>query len=262
MPGTNRRGVILQDRDRHLLRELAVMRVIDREQAKRVAGFGSTRRVNDRLFCLVQAKLLRRFFLGTRSGGQKALYSLSPAGAELAQVPFRSPRRTQNKVLVADFFVAHQLSINEIYCAAKYAPIPISGVRLPQWVSFHEPLEPGMRLIPDGYFEIVTPQKILAAFLEADLGHEGLTVWKTKVRNYLQYAVSGNFEKRFGQPQFRVLVVTDSERRMQSLRAATASLTDKVFWFSTFDSIAAHGFWSSVWLRANDERQQRLVSLP
>jgi len=165
-------------------------------------------------------------------------------------------------VLVADFFVTHQLFVNEMYCAVKYAPIPIPDARLHRWISFHEPLESGIRLIPDGYFELVTPQKTLAAFLEADLGHEGLSVWKAKVRNYLQYAVCGNFEKRFRQPQFRVLVVTDSERRMQSLRAATASLTDKIFWFSTFDSIAAHGFWSSVWLRANDERQQRLVSLP
>jgi len=252
MPGNNRRGLILQDRDRNLLRELAVMRVIDREQAKRVAGFGSTPQVNKRLLALTRAGLLRRFFLGTTGGGQKALYALSSAGAEVAQVPFRSPRRTQDKVLVADFFVAHQLSINEIYCAVKYAPIPIPATKLRRWVSFHQPLESGIRLIPDGYFELVTPQKTL--------GHEGLSVWKAKVRNYLQYAVSGNFEKRFGQPQFRVLVVTDSERRMQSLRAATASLTEKIFWFSTFDSIATHGFWSSVWLRTNKEGRQCLVS--
>ena len=36
-----RRGVVLQDRDRRLLSELAVMRIIDREMTKLVAGFGS-----------------------------------------------------------------------------------------------------------------------------------------------------------------------------------------------------------------------------
>jgi hypothetical protein len=35
-------------------------------------------------------------------------------------------------------------------------------------LSFSEPLERGTRLIPDGYFEVHTPSKTLAAFLEVD----------------------------------------------------------------------------------------------
>jgi FlaA1/EpsC-like NDP-sugar epimerase len=46
------------------------MRVVDREQAKIVAAFGSTTRANARLLALTRAGLLRRFFLGTRGGGQ------------------------------------------------------------------------------------------------------------------------------------------------------------------------------------------------
>ena len=38
------------------------MRVIDREQAKCIAGFGSTTRVNIRLLALTRAGLLRRFY--------------------------------------------------------------------------------------------------------------------------------------------------------------------------------------------------------
>src|SRR5712692_9966610 len=86
MTGNNHKGIILQDRYRHLLRELAIMRVIDREQAKCVAGFGSTPRANSRLLGLTRAGLVRRFFLGTKAGGKKALYALSPAGAKL--VPY------------------------------------------------------------------------------------------------------------------------------------------------------------------------------
>ncbi len=48
MAGNRQRGFVLQERDRHLLRELSVMRVIDREQAKIVAGFRSITRVNRR----------------------------------------------------------------------------------------------------------------------------------------------------------------------------------------------------------------------
>ena len=48
MTGSNR-GLVLQPRDRRLLEELAVMRVVDREQARIAAGFGSITRVNARL---------------------------------------------------------------------------------------------------------------------------------------------------------------------------------------------------------------------
>src|ERR1700682_1681030 len=98
MRGNNGEGFVPQDRDRRLLREIAIMRVVDREQAKCVAGFGSTPRVNSRLLGLKRAGILRRFSLGTKGPGQKALYALSEAGAKLVHVPFRGPRRAHDEV--------------------------------------------------------------------------------------------------------------------------------------------------------------------
>ena len=259
MTGNNGRGMIVQDRDRHLLRELAVMRVIDREQAKRVAGFGSTTRANCRLLAMSRAGLLRRFFLGTVGGARKALYALSRDGATLAGVPYRGPRRRRDGTLVADFFVMHQLRVNDLYCTLKYAPIPLPGTRFVRWLAFHEPLEPGLALIPDGYFEVAASKKILAAFIEADLGHESRGVWRAKVQAYLRLAVSGAFAERFGQAQFRTLVVADSERRIVSLRTATAALTEKIFWFTTFDAVHRHGFWSPIWQRAKNNARLPLI---
>ena len=207
MSGNDSRGIVVQTRDRHLLEELAVMRVLDREQAKFVAGFGSTTRANARLLALTRAGLLRRFFLGTRGAGQKALYALSAKGAQLADVPLRAPRRRKDEALIADFVVQHQLTVNEIYCAVKYQPLKFDLFSFRRWLAFHEPVLPGLRLIPDGYAEWQTPTGIQGAFLEVDLGHEGLTVWKEKVRNYLQLAVFREFERRFSQSRFRVLVV-------------------------------------------------------
>ena len=83
MAGNRRRGIVLQDRDRHLLSELGVMRIIDREMTKVVAGFGSTTRANARLLQLTRAGLLRRFFVGSIAHGRKAVYTLSPKGSEL-----------------------------------------------------------------------------------------------------------------------------------------------------------------------------------
>ncbi len=61
-------SMVIQERDRHLLREAAVMRVIDREQAKIVAGFGSTTRANARLL----ASLVRDSSAGSFSARRRA----------------------------------------------------------------------------------------------------------------------------------------------------------------------------------------------
>ena len=250
--------MVLQERDRYLLRELAMMRVIDREQAKVIAGFGSTTRVNARLLSLVEAGLLRRFFIGTTAGGAKALYSLSEKGARLVGVPFRGFRRTQGQALVGDFFVQHQLAVNEIYCALKHGVPSMSAGTFKRWVTFQEPVSPGLRLIPDGYLEFLTPSETVAAFLEVDLGHERLKVWKDKVQNYFHLAISGTFERQFGQRRFRVLVVANSPGRMLSIRKVAASATEKIFWFSDFGAMRHDGIFGTIWLRPREDQPQPL----
>ena len=250
-----RRGLIVQPRDLDTLRELGVMSVADREQVKIAAGFGSTTRVNTRLLALTRAGLLRRFFLGS-GGGRKALYALSVKGAQVVQVPCRGPRRRQNEMLIADFFVQHQLTINAVYCGLKFDTIPVPRVRFVNWLAFHEPLVAGLSLIPDGYVEFATPSGIDASFIEVDLGHEGLTVWKEKTRHYLQLALSGEYERQFKQSRFRVLVLANSERRLHSIRAAVAGITQKIFWFATLDAVRGEKFFGPVWLRPVGEHHQ------
>ena len=133
----HRRGLIItQPRDERTL-ELSVMRVVDREQAKIAAGFGSITRVNTRLLALTRAGLLRRFFLGS-GGGRKALYALSMKGAQMigSSVPV-VPGGGTNEMLVADHFVQHQLSINQIYCDLKFGrrSHPQGPVRSTGWPS-------------------------------------------------------------------------------------------------------------------------------
>ncbi len=140
------RGFMLQPRDLALLRELAILRVADCGQVKVVAGFGSTGRANTRLLQLVRASLLRRFFLGS-GGGRKALYALSQKGAQLADVPYRGPRRRQDEVLVADYYIAHQLAVNAIYCALKFGRLP-AGTSFGRWVTFEGPFDPKPRPDP------------------------------------------------------------------------------------------------------------------
>jgi Replication-relaxation len=254
----NNRGLVLQLRDRRLLEELAVMRVVDREQAKVVAGFGSTTRVNARLLRLAQAGLLKRFFTGTTVGGAKALYALSLKGARAVGVPLRGPQRRRDEAIIADFFIEHQLAINEVYCRLKFRTCP-PGVSFRRWLTFSEPVAQGLRLIPDGYVEVGTPGGIVGAFLEVDLGTESLTVWKEKVRQYLQLAVSGEFKQRFGEERFRVLVIAHSERRLHSIRQTVATTTDKLFWFGDQKTIQDKDFFGSVWFRPKGNSQEPLI---
>ena len=259
MTGNKVRGIVLQERDRNLLRELAVLRVVDREQARTVAGFGSITRVNARLLALTRAGLLRRFFLGTTAGGKKAIYSLSAKGAALVDVPERGLRQRSNEALVGNFFVDHQLTINGIYCMVKHGTIPLCNVICKRWLGFYAPLTTGVRLIPDGYFELQIPSEVFAAFLEVDLGNESLGVWKEKVRNYLQYALSGNSERQFGRRRFRVLVVAHSERRLQSIRQVVAGITDKIFWLTSLEAIERNGFFGAIWLRPKGDARHTLI---
>jgi hypothetical protein len=258
MTGSNSQGLVLQPRDRRLLEELAIMRVVDREQAKIVAGFGSITRVNARLLRLTQTGLLKRFFVGTTAGGAKALYALSLKGAHAVGVPLRGPQRRRDEAIIADFFVEHQLAVNEVYCRLKFGTCP-PRISFRRWLAFSEPITQGLRLIPDGYVELGTPAGIAGAFLEVDLGTESLTVWKEKVRQYLQLAVSGDFERRFGVERFRVLVVAHSERRLHSIRQTVATITDKLFWFADQRTIQEKDFFASIWFRPKGENRESLI---
>ncbi len=129
-----------------------------------------------------------------------------------------------------------------------------------KWLIFARPLEAGgARFIPDGYCELQSPSEIISSFIEIDLGHEGLEIWKQKVRAYVRYAVSGNFESQFQRPRFLVLVIANSERRLKAIRRAVAEITNRIFWFTTQELITERGLWSEIWLRPQGEENSMLI---
>lgn len=261
MVGNDGKAVVIQERDRKLFTELAVMRVVDREQAKIVAGFGSTTRANARLLALTRAGLLRRFFLGTTAGGTKALYALSQKGAALVGAPLRGPQRRKDETLAVDSFTTHQLAVNEVYCALRFGTLP-HEVSFRRWLTFFEPIAQGLRLIPDGYVELETPAGVLAAFLEVDLGHERGPVWKKKAERYLEFALAASKTEAFHRP-FRVLVIATSERRARSIRTVLRQTTDKIFWFTSLELVRKDGLFARVWLRPKgDDREPLVKELP
>jgi hypothetical protein len=116
---------------------------------------------------------------------------------------------------------------------------------------------PGIGLVPDGYVEFATAAGVAACFLEVDLGHESLAVWKRKTQHYLQLALSGKYRAQFRHERFRVLVVANSERRLHSIRKTIALITQKIFWFATLESVNGR-FFTPVWFRPTDNKPTTL----
>jgi hypothetical protein len=242
-------GTLITSRDLLLLRTLVLTRVLDGKQVKTIGGFSSVRRTNRRLLKLVRAGLLKRWFVGTAGGGQKALYGLSPHGANLigetAQglIPWK-----QDALITSSQFLAHQLAVNAVFLLARFHPLP-AGVNCERWMNFREALSPSVPLVPDGYFEIVQDGVVHPMFLEVDLGTESSRVWKRKVELYLKLAIGGEFERLFHTKRFRVLVVLQSQRRLEAVHRTVAGRTEKLFWFSTQDELTTEGLCSAIWLR-------------
>jgi hypothetical protein len=250
MAGNSRISIVLQERDLRLLESLEVMRVINREQAKVIAGFNSTRRANDRLLTLARAGFLKQAFIGSR----QAVYWLPGKGAQDS-----GRKRGDTAAEPAALFLKHRLEINRVHLLVRYHGIPFRGWWFASWQSFQKPLSGSTPLIPDGYFELGSQQGYRPMFVEVDLGTEAVPVVAKKASLYLQLAASGEFSKLFGRSQFRVLVITTSARRLENLRLPITKLTDKIFWFATLDAVSPERFWAVSWLRPPGDQMQSLL---
>lgn len=244
MTGSNK--IIIQPRDLKLLRTTALLRCLDREQARAIGGFNSITRVNATMLRLVKAGLLNRFYLGVGPGRtEKSIYTISRQGAALAGVFYRRFRRKSNGLYSGDIFLEHQLLLSDIYLSIhKNDP----SITAQNWMTFEKPL-PGSAVIPDAYFEIVSSEVIKPVFLEVDKSTESKRIWKKKAANYLSFALSGAFEKQFSRSQFRVLVITTTYQQLRRIQSAIFEQTSKVFWLTTFSEIKGLGFFSAIWQR-------------
>lgn len=251
--------LLLQPRDLHLLKEAVTLKVFDRIQAQIFAGFHSIARANTRLPKLVSSGLLHRYFVATENGGKKSIYSLSKKGASIADVTFSGIKRSRDKLLIGDLFIAHQLHINDIYLEVKYKTPKDETVQFKQWLAPKAPLSSSAPIIPDAFFQVQSAERTISTFLECDLGGESGKVWLQKIEAYLAFATTGEFQNTFGEQQFRVLVVTTTERRIRLIRSLILRYTDKIFWLSTFESINRNGFWSAVWFRPQGDEAQAFL---
>jgi len=234
-------ALVIQRRDLLILRSLGTLRILDRVQIEQLAGFHSISRVNVRLSKLRKAGLIYRYYTATSTGGRRSVYSLSKRGALEVHAPSAPLKWRRDSFVLGNAFVAHQLGLNDLIIAASG-----EGIR---WQRPSSILSPTIRLIPDAY--IADGER--SFFVELDLGSESLSVWTEKTSAYVKLAVTGEFRNVIPHSQFAVMVVADDDSRLETLRRHISKQTQKLFWFSTLDTIKRQGFWSASWLRATGE---------
>lgn len=241
-----------------------------------------------RLRRLVSAGFLTRFdrpVLRTE-GTKAALFGLAAAGpallvSELGYVPGDIDWRPRDND-VSWAFLEHQIMINDIFIAMSQACVRV-GWTLSEWVDdrilkkMHaEPVlvmgadgrEHRVSVVPDAYFALACPDpttgdhRLLRFFVEADRAtmtvvshNQQRRTWQKRIRAYQAYLTSDQIIKIYGTRRFRVLTVTTSPKRLQSLKAATeAAGGENQYWFTSEESLSAEtALEAPIWHKAGSE---------
>jgi hypothetical protein len=193
-----------------------------------------------------------------------AAYVAGLYGEPLSELGWRKePRMMQ---------VEHDLAVNDLRILINKACQRVPHLTLHQWVSaseFHadpdkvEYVLPNKSkatryIRPDGYCVISKNDYTSRLLIEVDKGTEDNSrITVEKFLPGLAYIRSEIYKARFGFSSGRWVFVTTSHRRLKNMKqAAEVALKQdaKLFYFTTFDQIAAETFFSSpIWLRGGDE---------
>lgn len=116
-------------------------------------------------------------------------------------------------------------------------------------------------VLPDGYFHLDTPRGQTRMFLEVDSGVEGLQQVKSQMQVYQQYIASGAYEAQFKAKSLRVLIVTKSNQRIQSLARVIAEVGgEDRYWLTTFEEATADQMLTApIWVKVGSNDKAALI---
>lgn len=227
--------MILTDRDRKLVYEIAMSHVLSRDQILALGMFGSITRVNTRLRVLRELGLVRLletpYFAGSLYvPGCNAPEVLSSRVARLITNRQPSPR-----------FLRHALSVTNIRLA-------LMNKGATEWR--HEPMlwrtfvvaGKTLEVRPDGM--AITPKG--PVLIECDMGHVSRQKLASKLAVYHEFLKGGHSKRLWGINDFNLLTVTTGTLRAERLRKLAPSTCSYGFLVQTFEELGAGmvGGWS------------------
>lgn len=265
-------AMVLMERDQAILRAVQQFRLITREQVEQLlflpehgqAHLTKTSKVRERLKLLFHHGYLERMPTPVAPGAWawRPVYRLGRKGAELlsqTQEVEASPLaywgkgddKDHRKSAPSLLFLTHTLAINDVRIAVLLAA-KAQGYTVDRWlddttlksaemkeyvlVSPNDRHKLRVPVIPDAYFILNLGNRRAHFFLELDRATMTTERWKTRVLAYQEFIRSGRYQERYGTRSLRILTVTTTPQRLESLRNTTQKVNGgDLFWFTPID---------------------------
>ncbi len=254
--------VVLQPRDEMIMSLVREFRFLGREQLQRLLDFPCTTRINIRLKKLYDHGYLSRLLLPTVAGKPKAMYFLGPSGVlilaeSLGLDPVLMEKERKRLWERKALFLNHQFFLNDVRIALSLVIKNNPTIALEQWIKEKDCLIEFLgnqgkvtALRPDACFCLAHSGKLYSFFVEVDCSTMTNSRLRAKAKAYLDYARSGRSQLDFGFQYFRVLIITKTHARLANLKTSIEELTDRLFFFSTRDSVCQDPILGRIWQRA------------
>lgn len=262
----------LTTRDIEILKALAEYRILRQDQIQQLF-FGSKSTAQYRLSHLYQHGFVQRHFLPVFAGWSPTLYTLDKRGVAVLKTEYGATGISVWDSENGHEFLSHTLAVNDFRIAVTVT-CRQAGYTLLTWSSEadlkadydrvtiidHKGKKQSVSLIPDSYFTLETPKGKTSFFLEMDMGTMTVGRFQTKIRAYLAYTQSGEYQKRYQTKSLRILTVTNSEARCKNLKTSAESIGgDRRFWFTTAEKVNTSILHSPHWHVAGSETLSLLV---
>lgn len=227
--------MILTERDRKIVYEIAMSHVLSRDQILSLGLFGSITRVNTRLRVLRELGLVRHLETPYFSG------SLYVPGCNAPEVLTGRVARLITNRQPSPRFLRHALSVTNIRLALMSKGATDWRFEATLWRTF-ESSGKTLEVRPDGM--AITAKGAL--LIECDLGHVSPQKLAAKLGVYHEFLKGGHAKGLWGINDFNILTITTGKLRAERLRELAPSTCSYGFLVQTFEELGAGivGGWS------------------
>ncbi|MEO1163705.1 MAG: replication-relaxation family protein [Chloroflexota bacterium] len=225
---------------------------------------------------LYDHRYLERLFLPvTTLGSSPALYILDKRGVSMLQRMGIEVETNLPSKSLSSMFLDHTLAINTFRIAITQA-CQRQGYEIVRWLTDHDlksdydrvkvvGKQRAISLIPDSYFQLYVPERGTGHFfVELDRGTMTTERFADKVRAYVSYYKSNQFEQRYRAKGFRVLTVVDGigDKRVNNLfnAADRVGRIGRRFWFTHLNLIDTSSVLTdAIWRVSGEPKRQSLL---